>query len=203
MEWLTREASAACSGNNPTCQMHCLYSMLQPFLFLSFFWLRKLTSSRLPRVRLFITADQFGWGVSLLFAPLRPYGTSAVLPFFGIMYLRKLIPYIIIMLNLGLKQLWKALPAVWRLMMGRQLDSGSGSLGVSLPPQSVLTPAADPQPPTPPPGGIKLPSHMSSDSAALPVARPAPPLPSASPILCCSHVLASSFRGSLTLSRSQ
>lgn len=40
---------------------------------------------------------------------------------------------------------------VWRLMMGRQLDSGSGSLGVSLSPQSALTPAADPQPPTPPP----------------------------------------------------
>lgn len=50
MEWLTREASVACSGNNPTCQMHCLYSMLQPFLFLSFFFatLRKLTWSRLP-----------------------------------------------------------------------------------------------------------------------------------------------------------
>lgn len=155
-------------------------------------------------MQLFITADQFGWGVSLLFAPLRPYGTSAVcLAFFGIMYLRKLIPYIIIMLNLGLKQLCLALPAVWRLMMGRQLDSGSGSLGVSLSPQSVLTPAADPQPPTPPPDNIKLPSHMSSDSAALPVARPASPLPSASPILCCSHVLASGFRGSLTLSRSQ
>lgn len=152
------------------------------FFFPSFFFCFQFANSLGPdyRVRLFITADQFSWGISLLFMPLRPYGTSAGCLAFRKMYLRKLISYIIIMLNLGLKQLWKLLPAVWRLMMMRQLDTGTGSLCVSLSAQRVLTPLADPNP-RPNSSNIKLPSHMSSDSASLPVARLVPPLPPASP----------------------